>query len=244
MHQNGYAGFWIRAAARIIDIFAILVVYWLFYLANKLGAVAGFLPPLPVEQAQAGEGFASIINVIRGFFVLGFIPFYFVWLHGTYGQTFGKMAMGIRIVNVDGSRLTYWQAFRRWMVEIVFGSVLGAFLLITLGLLWMVLNFVLGKIASFISIVRYLQDAFEWVVGLAIILLAPIPIAIMYAPAAFDPRKQGLHDRICHTLVIRHERQICGSAPSGEAFAPASEPDFPPAGSGEAPLDKGPEGGV
>ncbi len=217
MHQNGYAGFWVRAAARIIDIFAILVVYWLFYLANKLGAAIGFLPPLPVEQSTSGEGFASIINIIRGLFVLGFIPFYFVWLHGTYGQTFGKMAMGVKVVNLDGSRLNYWQAFRRWMVEIVFGSVLGAFLLVTLGLLWMILNFVLGKIASFISIVRYLQDAFEWVIGLAIILLAPIPIAIMYAPAAFDLRKQGLHDRICHTLVVRHERSLAGPIPTTES---------------------------
>lgn len=228
MHQNGYAGFWIRAAARIIDFFAIITAYYLFYLVNQLGAKAGFLPPITVDASSAGEAALSAISVLRGLFLFSFPIFYFTYMHGSHGQTFGKMAMGVRVINVDGSPLNYWQAFRRWMVEIVFGSVLVFVLLFLLLIAMIVIQFVLSKISSVLSIMNYLQDAIDWVAGLAIVLLSNIPLGIMFIPAAFDPRKQGLHDRICHTLVVRVDRQ-----PSG---APAARID--PAMPLAQPLDK------
>jgi uncharacterized RDD family membrane protein YckC len=240
MHQNGYAGFWIRAAARVIDFFAIITAYYLFYLVNQLGAKAGFLPPVTVDASSHGETVFSIISVIRGLFLFSFPVVYFTYLHGAYGQTFGKMAMGVKVVNADGTPLNYWHAFRRWMVEIVFGSVLVFVLLFLLLIAMIVIQFLLSKITSVVSVMGYLQDAVDWVAGLAIVLLSNIPLGIMFIPAAFDPRKQGLHDRICHTLVVRYERHHANGQPAQAAIPPAEAP----AASPEAPLDNGEKHGL
>lgn len=242
MHQNGYAGFWIRAAARVIDFFAIITAYYLFYLINQLGAKAGLLPPVTVDAATQGESALALVSVLRGLFLFSFPIVYFTYLHGAHGQTFGKMAMGVKVINADGSPLNYWQAFRRWMVEIVFGSVLVFVLLFLLLIAMIIVQFVLSKISSFFSVMNYLQDVIDWVAGLAIVLLSNIPLGIMFIPAAFDPRKQGLHDRICHTLVVRCDRHPHGAPASGHPGAPGADP--PPSGQADLPLDKGPEGGV
>lgn len=257
MHRNGYAGFWIRAAARVIDFFAIITAYYLFYLVNQLGAKAGFLPPIGADGGGGGGAF-TVISVLRGLFLFSFPIFYFTYLHGAYGQTFGKMAMGVRVLNVDGTPLSYWQAFRRWMVEIVFGSVLVFVLLMLLVVALIVVEFVLAKISSLFSVMNYIRDAVNLVAGIAIVLLSNIPLGIMFIPAAFDPRKQGLHDRICHTLVVRVEKPDDGAANHPGAHPPSEpadggaapyraeeaprQPPVPgPAVEEDAPLDKGPD---
>jgi len=149
--EHPYAGFWIRLFARVIDLILILATFNLFYLGDRMGADAGLWAP-----SGFGEGFwfdrLSAENVVRIVFFVFFPAFYYVYLHGAFGQTFGKMALRIKVVNEDGSPLDYRKAFLRW---------LGYFLCdltLDLGYLW----------------------------------------------AAFDLRKQGLHDKVCKTIVV-HE---------------------------------------
>ena len=149
--EHPYAGFWIRLFARTIDLILILATFNLFYLGDRMGAEAGLWAP-----SGFGEGFwfdrLSAENVVRIVFFVFFPAFYYVYLHGAFGQTFGKMALRIKVVNEDGSPLDYRKAFLRW---------LGYFLCdltLDLGYLW----------------------------------------------AAFDLRKQGLHDKVCKTIVV-HE---------------------------------------
>jgi uncharacterized RDD family membrane protein YckC len=143
-----YAGFWSRAAARVIDVAVILAVLNVVYLLDRLGAGAGLWAG--IETGDAGVGF-SAVNVLRGAFFLFFPAFYYVYLHGAYGQTFGKMALRIKVVNEDGTPLDYRKSFLRW---------LGYF-------------------------------------------LCDLTFYIGYLWAAFDHRKQGLHDKLCSTLVVR-----------------------------------------
>ena len=149
--EHPYAGFWIRLFARTIDLILILAAFNLFYLGDRMGADAGLWAP-----SGFGEGFwfdrLSAENVVRIVFFVFFPAFYYVYLHGAFGQTFGKMALRIKVVNEDGSPLDYRKAFLRW-----FGYFLCD-LTLDLGYLW----------------------------------------------AAFDLRKQGLHDKVCKTIVV-HE---------------------------------------
>lgn len=145
-----YAGFWVRAAARVIDLLIILAVFNLFYFLDRYGAEAGLWAGGGWEEGFAQEGFATV-NILRVIFFLGFPVFYYVYLHGTCGQTFGKMALRIRVLNEDGSPIGFRKALARWF-----------------GYLLCDLTFYFGYI---------------W--------------------AAFDSRKQGLHDRICRTIVVR-----------------------------------------
>lgn len=121
-------GFWIRLAAAIIDGIIISFVSFAF---SHIG-IWGLLFP-----------------------VLFFVPWLYYWLFtGLKGQTPGKMAVGIKVVNAAGS---------------------------VPGLGYAALREIPGKIAS--SIVIYL--GFLWI--------------------AWDRQKQGWHDKIAKTYVIRVE---------------------------------------
>ncbi len=174
-----YAGFWSRAAARIIDLVLIIAVFNLIYLADRFGSEAGLWAGSGIEEGDVAEGF-SPANLLRAVFFLTFPIFYYVFLHGSCGQTFGKMAMRIKVVNDDGTPLGYKMAFFRW---------LGYF-------------------------------------------LCDLTFNVGYIWAAFDARKQGFHDKVCGTLVLRTDVPL--PAPQGSREAPpggenASPPeDAPP----------------
>ncbi len=180
MEHPPYAGFWSRAAARIIDLLIIIAAFNLIYLADRLGADAGLWTGMGLDEGSpAGAGF-SMANVLRGLFFLTFPVFYYVYLHGTYGQTFGKMALKIKVVNEDGTPLDYRKAFLRW---------LGYF-------------------------------------------LCDLTFYIGYLWAAFDRRKQGLHDKVCHTVVVRTDVPY--------PLPAAMEPEPPPATGPEVPTGASP----
>lgn len=145
-----YAGFWVRAAARVIDLLVILAAFNFFYLLDRYGAQAGLWKGGGTAERFAGDGFSGA-QVMRGVFLLGFPILYYVYLHGAFGQTFGKMALRIRVLNEDGSPISQRKALARW-----FGY-----------------------------------------------LLCDLTLSFGYVWAAFDSRKQGLHDRICRTIVVR-----------------------------------------
>jgi uncharacterized RDD family membrane protein YckC len=170
--HHHYAGFWSRAAARIIDLVIIIAAFNLIYLLDKLGADAGLWTGMGLgEGTQTGTGF-SLANVLRGLFFLAFPVFYYVYLHGTYGQTFGKMALKIKVLNEDGTPLDYRKSFLRW---------LGYF-------------------------------------------LCDLTFYIGYLWAAFDRHKQGLHDKVCKTIVVRTDVPD----PPPAAVAPEAPSEAPP----------------
>jgi len=152
-----YAGFWIRLVARVIDLILLLAAFNLFILVDRMGADAGLWTPTGLDN---GIGFdqLSVENLARVVFFLLFPVFYYVYLHGAYGQTFGKMALRIKVLNEDGSSLDYRKAFLRW---------LGYF-------------------------------------------LCDLTLNVGYVWAAFDTRKQGLHDKVCRTIVV-HENSATGA---------------------------------
>lgn len=149
-----YAGFWIRAAARLIDLAAILAAFNLFLLLDRLGARAGLWGGSSLFDGLAGGVSLSAEDVLRGMFFVAFPLFYYVYLHGACGQTFGKMALRIRVLREDGTPIGYRTAFLRW----------------------------LGY------------------------LLCDLTLDIGYLWAAVDRRKQGLHDKVCGTIVVRDSR--------------------------------------
>lgn len=81
-------------------------------------------------------------------------PLYYVVLTGTRGQTLGKMALGIKVVNRNGD---------------------------VPGLGYAALREVVGKFISFIALL------------------------LGFLSIAWDPKKQGWHDKIAGTWVIKVE---------------------------------------
>lgn len=122
-----YGGFWIRFVAIIIDGIIIGVVGFLITLPLRLimgvSAISiaqsqdpsAALAALPAILGMAG--LSVLINVALGVAYEG----YFV---STKGGTIGKLALGLQIIRLDGSRLSFGQACGRYFARILSGIIL------------------------------------------------------------------------------------------------------------------------
>jgi uncharacterized RDD family membrane protein YckC len=138
--QTEYVGFWVRFVAFIIDSIIVGGIYSLFYFLLYAVVFADLYTPL--------------LSVFW-FPIPWLLPYLYYWLFiGLRGQTLGKMAVGIKVVNAKGEKP---------------------------GLGLAALREILGKLIS--SIVIYL--GYLWI--------------------AFDNEKQGWHDKIASTHVVRVE---------------------------------------
>jgi uncharacterized RDD family membrane protein YckC len=121
-----YAGFWIRVLARIIDAVLLSIVYLPFGAA--LGAL--FIPILQ-RGGSIGSGSEGIIAGIFGFQMVliglqlignAIYEIFFVY---KYSATPGKMLVGKKIVNADGSKLSLNKAIARHFANYLNSFTLG-----------------------------------------------------------------------------------------------------------------------
>lgn len=101
-----FAGFWIRFVAKLIDSLILGAVGFV------LGAIGG----------AAGDDAALALMVLL--LPIAIQIFYYVYFHGKYGATLGKMACKIRVVRSDGSPLGYGGAFARGAAAILSSIIL------------------------------------------------------------------------------------------------------------------------
>lgn len=110
-----YAGFWIRAAAWIIDYLILMVPQ--FILQMGLGITGAMIkPPKPGEAPEIDPAMMGALIGVWLFSIALQIS-YKVILTSKYGATWGKMAVGLRIVNEDGSAISTAKAFGRFFAE-------------------------------------------------------------------------------------------------------------------------------
>jgi uncharacterized RDD family membrane protein YckC len=109
-----YAGFWKRVGAKIIDgiILYIVNIALSFALGLNLFATKRTAEEIPL---------AMILMAVQYIIYFGYEVFFI----GKYGATPGKMAIGIKIVNADGSKVSYLKAFGRIFANILSALILG-----------------------------------------------------------------------------------------------------------------------
>jgi len=95
------AGFWVRVLAAIIDSMVCNVIVF------AMGFALGML--LNVNNVYVGPSIQMLLMLMGILVTL----FYYVFFTGYCGQTPGKMAMHIKVVDKDGSDVSYGQAFVR-----------------------------------------------------------------------------------------------------------------------------------
>ena len=104
-----YAGFWIRAGAKILD--------WLILaVPNALLQGAAFSMMGPSDSPGAR---LSVVYPLA----LGLQCAYSTFFVGKFGATPGKMAAKLRVVNADGSPVSYGKAVGRFFAELVSGLI-------------------------------------------------------------------------------------------------------------------------
>ena len=151
--QPVYAGFWIRMGAYALDymVGVVLGIVIAFLLMLPLGILLGILGrTLP-------EGFGSLVGALIGLPIAW--AYYALFESSKYQGTPGKLALGLRVTDEAGNRISVGRATGRY-----FSKFLSALLL-----------------------------------------------CIGYVMIGTSARKQGLHDRIAHTLVLRKT----GESPTG-----------------------------
>ncbi len=145
MHPSayaGYAGFWRRSAALFIDWIVLQVVQFVYML------VAFVALPLAGNNLTAQR---SLIVVLYLLIVAGVLA-YFAGMESSARQaTLGKMAMGIKVTDLYGRRISTGRAVGR----------------------------LFGKAVSFLI------------------------VYVGFLMAAFTQKKQGLHDLMAGTLVLK-----------------------------------------
>ena len=113
------AGFWIRLGAYLIDCFAMgllitPVIVGLVILAIRETASAG--PEMPVGLLI---GYAALYPLVAAI-AIGYLAGFWAWR----GQTPGQMAVGLRVVRVDGSKLSIGRSLLRvvgyWVSGLIF----------------------------------------------------------------------------------------------------------------------------
>lgn len=103
-----YAGFWIRAGAKIIDGIILSIV----------GLALGFVGSL-ITSSVAGRSILQ--NVLSIVLDIAYVTYFL----GTYSATPGKMACGLKVVRPDGERISYARACGRSLAEFVSSLILG-----------------------------------------------------------------------------------------------------------------------
>ena len=136
------AGFWVRVVATLLDTFLLFMVQ----------SVLTLMITLTIGWLGIATGDDPAVSIIVWLFGTTLSLGYAVFFVGYCGQTPGKMALRIKVVQSDGNPLTYGRAVKRE---------------------------VLGKFVS------------------------SILLGIGYLMVAFDNQKQGLHDKIADTYVIK-----------------------------------------
>ena len=102
-----------------------------FIVIGILGGImaAMMLPGLFSGQARPNTGGMmafGLFAIVFGLVSLGWLIWNIVLLY-RYGQTVGKKVLGIRVVRMDGSRVSFPRfVFLRWLAMAVIGGVVGA----------------------------------------------------------------------------------------------------------------------
>ncbi|WP_372847074.1 RDD family protein [Pontiella sp.] len=113
-----YAGFWCRFGAVFIDGIVMYVANLPIGIAFSL-----MMPMMQSGNSRPGAAFWLAFAVMY-LFQLAIPALYMILMHGKYGATLGKKAMGIKVVMSDGSPISYGRATGRYFAYILSGLIL------------------------------------------------------------------------------------------------------------------------
>ncbi len=171
MADNRFGGFWRRFWAYMVDKFILYLISLILFLIGLFAMGLGGASPWTVVTTgnlPRGTGFFMALYLVTAFLT---DMVYFIWFHGTIGQTLGKRLLGLRLIRTSGEKMTLGIAFLRWVGSLISG------LFVCLGFIWI----------------------------------------------AIDHQKQGWHDKIAATLVIRTQNGP-GAVVRPKAYSPLPSP--------------------
>lgn len=126
--QVKYAGFWLRFAAYIIDQFVIGVAGFIIAVPIILGIIAFGLNLDGIKTLSdflTHEGLLLVGGIIGMVMLAILFSIVMKWLYyalmesSKFGGTLGKMAVSIKVVDMEGNRITFGRATGRYFSRII-----------------------------------------------------------------------------------------------------------------------------
>ena len=117
--NEGYAGFWLRAVAALVDltVLGVLLAVFVSFLAVAKGISLAFLelhPGEPPSAIFAAFGASGVYEILAFFVVSSWI--YFALMESSAWQgTAGKKLVHIYVADVQGTRVTFLRASARFL---------------------------------------------------------------------------------------------------------------------------------
>lgn len=164
-----------RFLAYIIDLFILTVI-------SAIPVTLAYLLTLP--NRSQGMNLLMAVAVIAAY-VLPFV-YFTVMPASAHQATYGKKAMGLKLVTVQGERLTKAQAFIRVLLTMLVP--IAGVVAVSISFGGMAINYKEELAAS---------------VGLAWLIAIPAILTGPYLTAFFNPLKQTLFDMIVKTVVVK-----------------------------------------
>ena len=118
--QVHYGGFWIRFVAAFVDGVITAVPNFLFGFFAEMAAPMA--PTGTGAPTQAAMGLSVLINVIS--IVIAWL-YEAMFTASTYQATPGKMLVGLKVVDLNGNRISFARATGRHFAKIVSGIICG-----------------------------------------------------------------------------------------------------------------------
>ncbi len=192
-----YVGFWWRFLAWFIDYIIQMVAQQIIQLVMaafiSLGAVG-------VGNENAAGIFTLVIVFLTLGLSLGLNAWYHTWMVVRFGGTLGKMALGFKVVTMDGMPLRWPRALGRWAASQILNWLIWGIVL----MIPVVLVIVIG--VSTVGDFQKMEDggpAAFWILGMIFAgVIGTIAGGFPWWMAGPDKEKRALHDRICATRVV------------------------------------------
>ena len=105
------AGFWIRAAARLVD--------WVVLMLVNVVVVFGLAIVAAVAEQLTGRSSAAMLAALQNTTFIGWIGGFFTTLtyysifEGVVGSTIGKRLVGLHVIGMDGAPVRFAQGCKR-----------------------------------------------------------------------------------------------------------------------------------
>ncbi|MCK5844788.1 MAG: RDD family protein [Victivallales bacterium] len=113
-----YAGFWIRGGALFIDGIILNIIQ--MPISFVIGLIMGGTGATLDNNSGAGLAVFVVLQIINISISIIVPMLYYVFFLVKKGATPGKMALGLRIINADGSReISYGKAFGRYFAKML-----------------------------------------------------------------------------------------------------------------------------
>ena len=124
-----YAGFWLRFVAYLIDDIILSIVGFIISIPFIGGIVLSAIgigehPEFDEQTAMGIAGIlGSIVGLIAVIFLMGWL--YFALMESSKNQaTLGKMALGLKVTDMEGGRISFGRATGRYFGKIISGMII------------------------------------------------------------------------------------------------------------------------